>query len=263
MGAFADHVGDARGPHRPAARVEARARREGDGGNERRLARRPRPRRDPRRRRARAGCVRGGSDMTGPVGACVPRRDGCGCGPRRCLTPSRSCGWIGPDHRARRRPPGHPQRPADPARRVGRDRGAGHSRPPVARAGAAARAHVGGAARARRARAHGRGRGCRRGRRAPLPPRSSAIPSTLLRFRGYGAGTVDRRRGVAGRRAAAAAAARAPPAGLGAETVRRERDPDRRRRTRRGACSGLPCFRRLSTLRACAGSCCSRSSPRS
>src|SRR5207302_1613975 len=49
-----------------AARVEEGARREGDGRHERRLARRSRPRRDPRRRRALTRCVRGSSDVTGP-----------------------------------------------------------------------------------------------------------------------------------------------------------------------------------------------------
>ena len=52
--------GDARGADRRVARLEARARREGRGGPRRRLARRARPRRHPRSRRALADGDRGG-----------------------------------------------------------------------------------------------------------------------------------------------------------------------------------------------------------
>ena len=65
---------DARGADRRAARLEARARREGDGRDVGGLARRSRPRRDPRRRRARARRA-GDERVRGPVVArrCWPR----------------------------------------------------------------------------------------------------------------------------------------------------------------------------------------------
>ena len=78
-------------------------------------------------------------------------------------------------------------------------------------------------------------------------------PSTLLRFRGYAARPASDDEAWHGGELPPLAAARPAAAGLGAETVRRKRDPDRRRRTRRGARSCLPCLRWLSTLRPCAG----------
>ena len=132
--------------------------------------------------------------------------------------------------------------PADLAGRLGGDRRAGHARPPVARARAAARAHVGGAARARGARARRRRRRTSRRSPARLPRRSSATPRRC-------SGSAAMRRRPAkddeawqGGELPPLAAARPAAAGLGAEALRYERDPDRRRRTRRGACSGLPCF---------------------
>ncbi len=64
--ALADHARDARGADRLPARVEARARAEGDGRHVRGLARRSRPGRDPRRRLARARRLRGGRRMKNP-----------------------------------------------------------------------------------------------------------------------------------------------------------------------------------------------------